>query len=66
MVVVIDISCLIGGYRNIVPILVLLLLDDVLQYAMTGRSCHRHIAVLLELAVIALGLLRDAVAEKPA
>ena len=65
MVVVIATNSLIGGYRNIVPILVLLLLDDVLQNAMTSGSRHRHVAVLLELTIIALGLLRDAIAEQP-
>ena len=65
MVVVIATNSLIGGYRNIVPILVLLLLDDVLQNAMTSGSRHRHVAVLFELTIIAFGLLRDAIAEQP-
>ena len=44
----------------------LLLLDDVLEQTVTRVASDRHVAVLFEFSVVALGLLRNAISEEPA
>lgn len=52
------------AHRGIVSMLVLFLFYDILQNSVPCLSRNGHIAVLLELGVVAFGFLRNAVAEK--